>query len=238
MTFGGAGMLAGGAIGGALISGAAGQSAAGAQANASNQATNAQMAMFNRTQQNLSPYIQFGNNALTGYGGLLGMGGANGAPNTAAINAALQSMPGFQFANYYGQQGVQNSMAARGLGSSGAAVEGAANYATGLASQQYQNLLADYQRAAGMGANAAAGLGQIATTTGANVANTMQNAGAATAAGINSMGAGINNALTNGAAYGAWGLMNSYPSGISIPPYNPTFSAPSLPPLSVGNIWS
>ncbi len=209
MTFGGMGIMAAGAVGGALISGSAGQSAANAQANASNQATNAQMAMFNQTQGNLKPYINFGNNALTGYGALLGMGGPGGTPNPAAMNAALANTPGFQFANYYGQQGVENSMAARGLGSSGAALKAAAGYATGMASQNYQNILGDYASAAGMGANAAAGLGGIATTTGSNIASSMQNAGAAQAAGINAWGAGINNALTGAGAYGYLGYQNA-----------------------------
>ncbi len=240
MTFGGAGVMAAGAVGGALISGSAAQSAANAQANAANQATNAQMAMFNKTQANLSPYINFGKNALTGYGSLLGMGGPGGTPNAAGMNAALENTPGFQFENYYGQQAVQNSMAARGLGSSGAALEGAANYATGLASQNYQNILGDYASAAGMGANAAAGLGGIATTTGSNIANTMQNAGAAQAAGINAWGASANNALLNAGAMGMYGYNYGNMNGVT-PMYVPfstnNYSAPTSSGVTVGNIW-
>ncbi len=245
MTFGGAGLIAGGAIGGALISGAAGQSAASTQANAANQATNAQMAMFNKTQGNLQPFVNFGNGALGTYNALLGLGGgtgAGGAPNTQAMMTALSNTPGFQFTNYWGQQGVQNSMAARGLGSSGAALKAAGNYATGLASQNYQNILGDYASAAGLGENAAAGLGNAATATGQGIAGTLQNAGAASAAGINSMGAGINNALLSAGAYGAMGLnYNNYntlmSSGMPVAGPSMNFSMPTSNGVSVGNIW-
>jgi hypothetical protein len=47
--------------------------------------------------------------------------------------AQLQSMPGYQFTLDQGLKSTQNGYAARGLGSSGAAMKGAAQYATGLA---------------------------------------------------------------------------------------------------------
>ena len=83
-----------------------------------------------------------------------------------------------------------------------------------MASADSQNILGDYASAAGMGANAAAGLGGIATTTGSNMANSMQNAGAAQAAGINAWGVGINNALTGAGAYGYMGYQNAMNGGI------------------------
>ena len=51
--------------------------------------------------------------------------------------AELEATPGYKFARDQGLQAVQNSAAARGLGVSGAALKGAASYATGLADQTY-----------------------------------------------------------------------------------------------------
>jgi hypothetical protein len=52
--------------------------------------------------------------------------------------AALEQTPGYQFTKTQGLKAVQNSAAARGLGVSGAALKGAATFATGLADQTYQ----------------------------------------------------------------------------------------------------
>ena len=63
-------------------------------------------------------------------------------PNNMAL---LAQTPGYQFTLQQGLQATQNSYAAQGLGTSGAALKGAANYSEGLASttyeQQYQNWL-------------------------------------------------------------------------------------------------
>ena len=57
--------------------------------------------------------------------------------------AALEATPGYQFNLAQGLQAAQNSAAARGLGVSGAALKGAASYATGLADSTYQNQFAN-----------------------------------------------------------------------------------------------
>lgn len=59
--------------------------------------------------------------------------------------AQLEQMPGYQFTKNQGLQSVQNSAAARGLGVSGAALKGAANYATGLADQNQQQFFNQQQ---------------------------------------------------------------------------------------------
>ena len=77
-----------------------------------------------------SPYL----NQLQNMMGL-GPGGA------AGMNAALAQTPGYQFALSQGLQATQNAQAAQGLGVSGSALRGAADYATGLASTTYNNQL-------------------------------------------------------------------------------------------------
>ncbi len=66
-------------------------------------------------------------------------GSFTGAPTEAQIEAT----PGYQFNQTQGQEGVQNSAAARGLSSSGAALKGAATFASGLADSTYQNQYQD-----------------------------------------------------------------------------------------------
>ena len=56
--------------------------------------------------------------------------------------AELEATPGYQFTRNQGLKAVQNSAAARGLGSSGMAQRGAAEYATGLADTTWQNVYA------------------------------------------------------------------------------------------------
>lgn len=60
--------------------------------------------------------------------------------------AELEATPGYQFSLNQGLRAAQNSAAARGLGVSGAALAGAAKFATGLADNTYQNQFANSQQ--------------------------------------------------------------------------------------------
>lgn len=53
--------------------------------------------------------------------------------------AQLEQTPGYQFNLSQGLKATQSAAAAKGLGVSGAALKGAATYATGLADSTYQN---------------------------------------------------------------------------------------------------
>jgi hypothetical protein len=67
-----------------------------------------------------------------------------GAPPTFSWDptmAGLAQTPGYQFTLQQGLLGTQNAAAARGLGVSGAALKGADTFATGLASQTYNQQL-------------------------------------------------------------------------------------------------
>ena len=134
--------------------------------------------------------------------------------------AELEATPGYQFAKTQGLQAVQNAAAAKGLGISGAALKGAANFATGLADNTYKTQF-DIDQAnktnsfnkllslTNVGANAAASTGQFGqqaaqnagqfSTSGANA----QAAG--TIGGINALTGGFNNAVNN---YQNYNLMN------------------------------
>lgn len=188
------------------------------QSNAANNASNTQLQMFQQTQQNLSPFIQAGQGANAALAAGTGLNTANPlsspllqAPTANLSEAALEQTPGYQFNLYQGLKGLQNSYAAQGLGSSGAAVKGAEQYATGLADSTYQN---QYNNAvtnqtnqfnrllslSELGQSSAAGLGNTGQQTASNIGNnTIQAANAGSAALT-----GTGNALSN------YGLSSPY----------------------------
>lgn len=190
-------------IGGALISSNAASSAAQTQADAANNATAASQAEAAQTRADLAPYNTAGQTGTNALMSSLGLGGSG--PNLLAANginsltfqptqAQLAATPGYQFDLAQGLQGVANSNAAAGRGISGAALKGAANYATGLANntlttqqgifqQNLGNVLNPLQNVANLGENAAAQTGQLGTAN-TNAANSALVGGAnASAAG-------------------------------------------------------
>lgn len=108
-----------------------------------------------------------------------GVGGAG----SNAIQASLESLPGYQFARTQGLKATQNAAAARGLGVSGAAMKGAAKFATGLADQTYGDQVGRLQNVATMGQNAAAQTGSLATQNAGTISNNITGIGNAQAAG-------------------------------------------------------
>ena len=197
------------AAGGIAASGA--QSAAKTQANAARDAAAQQYQMYDQTRSDLLPWQQAGQQAL---GQLQTLTGTNpgGNPLTAQLTKPfeptmqqLEQTPGYQFVLDQSLKSVQNAYAAKGLATSGAALKGAANFASGLASatfqQQFQNYLGQNQQIYNMlsgisqqGENAAAQTGQIGQGEAATAGQLTAQAGTAQAAGT----VGAANALTQG----------------------------------------
>ena len=136
--------------------------------------------------------------------------------------ANLEATPGYQFDLSQGIKSTNNALGARGLLNSGAALKGAATYATGLADNTYQNQFNIDQTqktnaynklmgVASLGENAAAQTGAYGTqTAGEQAANTI-GAGNAAAAGDNAVGnafTNVANSVTNAA------LISKYGGGI------------------------
>jgi hypothetical protein len=197
----GAATLASGAI-----SAISSSSAASAQESAANNATNQEQHQFDITQQNLHPFQQSGADALTPLNALTG---ANGG-DPAQMEATLQKIPGYQFTLDQGNRAVQNSAAARGLGNSGAALRGAADYTTGLADSTYGHYVNQLMGIANMGENAAAQVGTASTQVGQQNASNSIGSGNAQAAGTigtgNGIASGFGGALTLGNSQGVRGL--------------------------------
>lgn len=222
MAIVGGGIAAVGSIGGSLIG-------SGAQEDAAKSAAQVQLDMFNTAQGNLAPYMQTGAAANANLQNLTG-NSPGGNPLTSPLlspikidEQTLQTTPGYQFNLQQGLKSVQNSAAARGLGVSGAAEKGAANYATGLADSTYQNQFNNaltnqsnqFSRLLGLtqlGQTSAAGLSSIGATTGQGVANSLISGGNAAAAGALGVGNAVSSAypnyLANNALAGLYGGNN------------------------------
>lgn len=209
-------------IGGAVAGGVSANSAANQQQQSADKAIDFQKQVFQQIQGNLAPYINAGGPAMGSLQLLTGTNpGGNPlmSPLTQPFTPTMESLeqtPGYQFTKQQGLQATQNSYAAQGLGTSGAALKGAANYVTGLASntyqQQFQNYLQGQQQVynmisgiAGSGQSAAAGLAPQATQIAGNVGNALIGSGNAGAAGT----LGIGNAITGGLNAGLQGYFQN-----------------------------
>lgn len=235
---GGTGLLSG------ILGSQASKSAASQQAQAAEQAAQLQAQAqanalafqekeFNAIQQNLQPYMQLGQQGIAQLTGQLPQLTKNvvqplqltGPPPSNL--ALLQQTPGYQFTLQQGLQATQNSYAGQGLGRSGAALKGAAQYAENLAATTYQQQFQDWLNQntlqtqvqattnaqalaqnlqnynmlsglVGTGAQAALGQGQFGTALTGQTAQTLQ-AGAA----------GIGQGLVGAAAAQAAGTVGS-----------------------------
>lgn len=204
-------MVATAIIGSAIIGGASqaigASSAANAQKAAAQNATQAQMNMFNTSKGELQPFIDAG---TTGLNKLT----SNIDSLAAPINmdqATLEATPGYQFNLAQGLKANANSAASRGLGISGAEDKGGQAFASGLASgtyqQQFSNALANKQQALAtymapvdVGLGAASSLTGAATQTGSNIGQNITGAGNAQAASDIATGnavAGVGNSLVS-----------------------------------------
>ncbi len=200
-------------LGGAAIAGVAGIAgsalASGAQRDAANTASQTQRDIYGQNRELLNPFVQGGQKAYGTLNDLIGVGG-----NSGTMQKTLEGLPGYQFTLGQGLKSTQNSAAARGLGTSGAALKGAAGYATGLANSQYGTYVNQLQGSANTGMQAGSAIAGVGQSTGAGIANSQIAAGNASAAGYNGIANSIGNAagalplyamLKNG-AFGGGGL--------------------------------
>ena len=193
-------------MGSAVVGGAVQAYSANTAADATKQAAltaaNTQMSMYNQTNANLAPYRAIGQTASDQMTAQL--------PSlTAPISVNPQDFENsdmYKFLQTQGERAVTNSSAARGLGTSGAALKGSAAFETGLNTQQYQqnfnnqvtNQTNAYNRLAGListGENASAQTGTAGTAAANGTSQAQFAAGQATSAGI----MGTSNAISNAA---------------------------------------
>lgn len=138
-----------GAIGvGTAVNAGTSLAGSGKAASAAKDSANLNKMMYMMTRNDLSPYNAAGQGVLPAQTALALSGPTGGGPDYIAradamqpgqmTQAELEATPGYQFTLGQGLKSVQSANAAKGLGVSGAALKGAATYATGLADSTYK----------------------------------------------------------------------------------------------------
>lgn len=183
--------------------------AAKSQANAAQAASDQQLAMYNQTRDDLSPYTQAGQTALSQLMGQIGQGGYF---NQTYSGQDLYNDPSYQFRLKQGLNSVQSGAAAKGGLLSGATLKALNNYASDYASTEYQNAYNRFNAdqtnrfnrlssLAGMGQNAAAQVGNNGLQTAQAVANNTMAGANATAAGTVANANNVANTANNLGSY-------------------------------------
>lgn len=190
-----------GSITGANKQAKAAQNAADQQYQASQDATKMQKDMFDEVRADQKPYMQAGNQALSGLMGLTGLGGAD----TAQL---MKQDPSYQFRLNQGLDGVQSGAAAQGNLLSGATQKALMNYGQDYASQEYGNAFNRLSSITGMGQNAAAGVGNAGMQTSQAMANNTMAGANAQAAGT--VAAGNRTANNFGSLLGVGNMVSGF----------------------------
>lgn len=203
--------IVGAGVIGAASTAYAANKAADAQTQAADKAVQTQLNMYNQTRSDLQPYRQIGEDAYATLQPKLKelTDGVSIDPNV------LKDSDFYRFNETQGQKAVTNAAAARGLGSSGAALKGAANFASGLATGTYKdafnmavtNQTNTFNRLKSLidtGQNAAAQTGSAGSTAATGAAGAQIGAGNAQAAAYNTTGGAVNSAVNNIGGYAAY----------------------------------
>jgi len=209
----GAGIQGATSLAGGKKGASAARDAANIQAQTAREALALQSMIFEKTQANIKPFLDFGTGQLPVLAGRMDELTAP-YPDWKPDLASLQQTPGYQFTLDQGLKRVQAEAAARGQGRGGPSLQGAIQYAEGLAGTRYDTEFQHYlalrtQDLASKGQEynmltGAVGIGERAAATGAGVASnyasqagqTLGQLGAAQASGIVGSANAWGNALT------------------------------------------
>ena len=133
--------------------------------------------------------------------------------NPASL-AAFTNTPGYQFQLQQGIAGLYQSAASKGGLLSGNQDEAVANYASGLASENFGNYVSGVTSLADLGENAAAQTGNYGTQTAANIGQTAVGSANAQAAGLVGTANAVTGAINSGTnAYLANSFLNPATAG-------------------------
>jgi hypothetical protein len=226
-------------VAGSLLSSNSASDAAETAARASGDASNASIAeqrrQYDLNRADMAPYIAAGTGAVNRLAAGFGTGGEFNQ-NFSNADFLANRDPGYQFSMDEGMKALNASMAAKGLGTSGAGIKGALAYGTGLGSREYQNAFNRYQvnrgntvqglqSLSGQGMSGVTTIGNQGANTAANIGSTYMN----NAANIGNAGmaaAGLRNSAYGGTAnvlgrmYGGRGGYNPYGGGGGAPVYD------------------
>ena len=159
--------------------------AAALQAGLSREGIAEQRRQFDALQALLAPFVKTGTSALGGQADILGLNG-DAAQNSAI--ASIQSSPQFSTLLKSGENAIlQNASATGGL-RGGNTQRALMEYSPTLLSQLIEQLYSRLGGLTSLGQNSAAQTGNAGMQTGANIANLLQQQGAAQAGGILAQG--------------------------------------------------
>lgn len=217
-------------VGGALIGSAATNSASKRQARSADNATQAQIDMYDQTRTDNLPALDARNASLARMQSLLGIGGrSDGSSEYGTLGGSIEPTdvandPGYQFGLSEGLKAQSNLAGARGMRNSGAALKQAARYGTNYATTKYDtafNRVIANRNAQLNPLQSLAGLGQTGATTiagaGQNAANNVSSniIGAGNAGAANSLAQGniwgnaANQLVSQGNQNGWWSKTNN-----------------------------
>ncbi|MGI9502430.1 MAG: hypothetical protein ACR2RE_05180 [Geminicoccaceae bacterium] len=196
-------------IGGALIGAGAAGEAAGAQAQASDEATQTILDMFNQTRQDLAPWRLTGTGALTELGYLYGIApfGAQASPeDMQAARDRFMETPGYEFRFGEGLRALDRSASARGRLMSGGHERALQRYGQGIATAEFGDYANRLASLAGIGQTATTATGAFGASAAGGAAGAMQDAGTARASGYVGQAGAWQEALENlGGIFGGTG---------------------------------
>lgn len=176
-----------------------------------------QQQQYAQTREDLSPYRTIGGDASGRLTSRL-----SELTTPISVNPDdFQNSDYYKFLSTQGQRAVTNSAASRGLGSSGAALKGAATFAKGLASTEYMNnfnmqntnqtnAFSRLKSLVDTGQNAAAQTGSAGATAAQNAGTALTGGANAQAAAANATGSSIANLSNN---LGGYALYNGLYGG-------------------------
>ncbi len=134
----------------------------------------------------------------------------------ANMTDTLSKIPGFQFAQDWGQKTVQNIGTTTGLG--GNVLKAVADYATGVAQQGWQGVVDSLLKTGSLGSNIlSSGVSALTGPTNALI-GAANNAGSSAFSNLNQLGSTIGNTITgigNSTASGILGSANALAGGIN-----------------------
>ena len=256
------GWAAGATVVGSLISanaaGDAADTAAGASRDASAASIAEQRRQYDLNRADYSPYITSGQSAVNQLAAGLAPGGRFSTTTPFDFRYDQNTDPGYGFRFDQGMRGVNASMAAKGMGLSGAGIKGATEFGQGMGSQEYNNafnryvtgfnantgernqLFNRYASASDKGQTAVGGVTAQGATTAANIGNAYMtnaantgNAAMAAAGQRTSAFGGAANAL--GRMYGNRGFSNPFGGTDSYQDISQSGSQGYIDPIAYGS---
>lgn len=184
--------------------------AAGTSLQGTREAIASQERMYNQARADIAPWRDEGEKALNALVGMVDAGPGD-----------FEASPSYDFVRSEGLNAMNQTMAGMGLKRSGVHAKAAGDYATDLASQEYDNFLRRYyqsltphQSLAGVGMTAGQGMGANAMATGAGIAG-LQQAGGNNLANLAIMGGNAQAAGILGGVNAIGGAMGDAGRGIA-----------------------